>query len=468
MGATPDDLTRSDTEGDPGGYAAALQWLYSRTRSGGKRTSARAATLLRELGLAPPPVTAVVVGTNGKGTVSAMLARGLSAAGARTGRFLSPHVEEFRERVAIDGVPVSKAALVAFVERARRLDDAWPHGEDLRPAFFEWTLAFALEQFAAATDACVLEAGVGGLHDATRAIEPVGLVVLTNVDLDHMDTLGTTLTAIASDKAGAFRAGVPVVCGASQPEVVAVAARRAAELGAPFHLDPYAAVQPPGSGGGAHCAPVVGDEGLFALPGDVAADLAASPAGVASGALAGANANRRANSRLAAAALRLLGAREPAVAAGLRAPALPARFERFILPGEHGRQLLVVLDGAHDPAAAARLASEVAPGYALLFGALARKQGQRVLDTLAPNASTVIVTEAASGETPTARWPGARVVNDTAAALATAADAAHAAGAPLLLVAGSLYLAGLVRPLLTRRGVRLSDPWERRAVEDRS
>lgn len=440
-------------------YAEALQWLYARTRSGGRRTSARAATLLRELSLKPPTPTAVVVGTNGKGTVSTMLARGLSASGARTGRFLSPHVEEFRERVAVDGVPVSEAALVAFVERARRLDDAWPHDEGLRPAFFEWTLAFALERFAASADACVLEAGVGGLHDATRAVRPVDVVVLTNVDLDHMDTLGTTLTAIASDKAGAFRAGVPVVCGASQPEVVAVAAAQAARLGAPFHLDPFVSDTSRNAG--------AASDGLFELPRAVADDLAAPPTGAPSGALAGANANRRANSRLAAAALRLLAVPEPAVAAGLRAPALPARFERFLVQGDRGGELLVVLDGAHDPAAAARLAAEVTPGYTLLFGALARKQGQRVLDTLAPRAATVIVTEAARGETPTAVWPGATVVADTAAALDAATAAARAAGAPLLLVAGSLYLAGLVRPLLTQRGARLPDPWEQLAVTNR-
>lgn len=440
-------------------YAEALQWLYARTRSGGRRTSARAATLLRELSLKPPTPTAVVVGTNGKGTVSTMLARGLSASGARTGRFLSPHVEEFRERVAVDGVPVSEAALVAFVERARRLDDAWPHDEGLRPAFFEWTLAFALERFAASADACVLEAGVGGLHDATRAVRPVDVVVLTNVDLDHMDTLGTTLTAIASDKAGAFRAGVPVVCGASQPEVVAVAAAQAARLGAPFHLDPFVSDTSRNAG--------AASDGLFELPRAVADDLAAPPTGAPSGALAGANANRRANSRLAAAALRLLAVPEPAVAAGLRAPALPARFERFLVQGDRGGELLVVLDGAHDPAAAARLAAEVTPGYTLLFGALARKQGQRVLDTLAPRAATVIVTEAARGEPPTAVWPGATVVADTAAALDAATAAARAAGAPLLLVAGSLYLAGLVRPLLTQRGARLPDPWEQLAVTSR-
>ncbi len=442
-------------------YAEALQWLYARTRSGGRRTSARAATLLRELGLKPPAPTAVVVGTNGKGTVSTMLARGLTASGARTGRFLSPHVEEFRERIAVDGVPVSEAALVAFVERARRLDGGWPYAEGLRPAFFEWTLAFALERFATSADACVLEAGVGGLHDATRAVGPVAVVVLTNVDLDHMDTLGTTLTAIASDKVGAFREGVPVVCGASQPEVVAVAAAQAAALGAPFHLDPFVseAAQRAGAPGGA--------DGLFELPRAVAEDLAAPPTGALSGVLAGANANRRANSRLAAAALRLLAVPEPAVTVGLRAPALPARFERYLLHDDHGGDLLVVLDGAHDPAAAARLAAEVTPGYTLLFGALARKQGQRVLDTLAPRAAAVIVTEAARGEPPTAAWPGANVVADTAAALDAATAAARATGAPLLLVAGSLYLAGLVRPLLTRLSERLPDPWELPAATSR-
>jgi len=436
-------------------YAAALAWFFARTRAGAPRGDERARRLIGAMNLAAPRLTAVVVGTNGKGSVATMLARGLSAAGTRTGRFLSPHVEEFGERIAVDGVPIERGAVIRFVEAAERLDDEWPFGEETRPAFFDWTLALALTEFErTGADACVLEAGVGGLDDATHAVEPVALTVLTNVDLDHLEVLGPTLELIARSKAGAFRAGVPVVCGATQPGVVAIAAEVAESVGAPFHLDPFTQRNlrdgPLGSS----------PPGLFALPAEIELALdAESPQ-----ALARPHANRRANARLAAAALRLLGVDEAAVATGLRAPALPGRLERFRVPGPHGRDVMVILDGAHDPAAAARLALEVRPGYVLLFGALARKQGARVLERLLVDAAAVLVTEAALGEGAAWAPAGSKFVADTAealdAAIATAADQGAGGDAATLLVAGSLYLAGLVRPLLMARGVRLPDPWE--------
>lgn len=428
-----------------------MAWLYARTRGGGERTPARARELLARLGLTPPPLAAVVVGTNGKGTVTAMLAAGLTAGGRVTGRFLSPHVEVFEERVIVDGEPVSPERVDAFVRAARRLDEGWAGGEATRPSFFEWTLALALTEFARRGAAAgVFEAGVGGLHDATRALEPLALTVLTNVDLDHVETLGPTVEAIARDKALAFRRGVPAVCGAHQPTALAVIREVAGAVGAPLHVDPEAAAV-----GGRTSA----DEALFALPS--AADRALAASGEP-GSLR--RANRRANSRLAAAALRLLGADEAAVEAGLAAPALPARLERFLLPDGDaaGAGVLVVLDGAHDPAAAERLAAEVAPGYVLLFGALARKQGGQVLAALAPNAATVVITDAAVDDPAAHRGAGNAYVPDTAAALDAALAAARHAGGepPTIVVAGSLYLAGLVRPLLRGRGRRLPDAWE--------
>lgn len=449
-------------------HAAALAWLFSRTRAGAPRGDERARRLLGAMGLAAPRQTAVVVGTNGKGSVTTMMARGLSAAGRRTGRFLSPHVEEFGERVAVDGVPLDPAAVIRFVQAAKRLSDEWPFGEETRPAFFDWTLALALTEFErTGVESCVLEAGVGGLDDATHATQPVALTVLTNVDLDHMEVLGPTLELIARSKAGAFREGVPVVCGATQPGVVAIAAEVAESLGAPFYLDPFTQPDLPDAPLGSS------PTGLFALPAEIELALRAG----ASQGVAKRHANRRANARLAAAALRLLGVDEAAVAAGLRAPALPGRLERFRVAGPHGRDVMVVLDGAHDPAAAARLALEVQPGYVLLFGALARKQGALVLERLLVGAAAVLVTEAAPGEGAAWAPAGSTFVADTAAALdaaiATAAEQGGTAGtqggdgaqqggddAATVLVAGSLYLAGLVRPLLRARGTRLADPWE--------
>ncbi|NLG09710.1 MAG: bifunctional folylpolyglutamate synthase/dihydrofolate synthase [Deinococcales bacterium] len=434
------------------GYDEALAWLFSRTRGGGRRTPTRAARLLERLELTPPALTVGVVGTNGKGSVTNMIATGLAAAGHRTGRFLSPHVESFRERVAVSGEPVSEAAVEAFVAQVRALPPADAGDPELGPAFFEWTLALALSEFRRqAADAAVLEAGVGGGSDATRAVEPLSLVVITNVDRDHTETLGHDLGDIARDKVGAMRPGVPVVSGVTQPELRAIVAAEAERLAAPLFQDDPA-----------------GAEAIFALPPSVAAALGSAPT------------TRASNARLAAAALRLLGADEDAVEAGLRAPPLPARGERFLLPAPGGAEVEVLLDGAHDPVAARRLVGEVgARPYVLLFGALARKQGAAVLNELAPGASAVLLTEASPGEGTVPWQPGATFVPDPAAALtaalALAAEPAPDAGAagagaadagvarPLVLVAGSLYLAGHVRPLLRERGVRLPAPWEQGA-----
>ncbi len=426
-------------------YQAALDWLFTRTRAGAPRTSARATQLLANMRLAPPPLTAVVVGTNGKGSVTTMLASGLSASGMRTGRFLSPHVEAFEERISVDGKPVTREAVVEFVATARALDAVWPFGEETRPAFFEWTLALALSEFAkAGTSAGVLEAGVGGGHDATRAVDPVSLTVLTNVDLDHLDALGPTLETIAQDKVGAFRQGVPIVCGAEQPEVVALVREAARALGAPLYLDAPSATDAQSS--------------IFTLPPAIAAALAHP--GPTSGIH---QANRRANARLAAAGLRLLGADEAAVAAGLGAPSLPARLERFSLPCPSAGKpdVLVVLDGAHDPAAARRLVAELPAGYVLVFGSLARKQGAQVLQALVEGAHEVIVTEAAHGEGAPPHLGARTFVADTEAALDLALTTAASTEEPrTVLIAGSLYLAGLIRPLLRARGRRLPDAWE--------
>ena len=411
-------------------YQAALTWLFSQTRSGAARSPERAARLLRRLELRAPELTVSVVGTNGKGSVSAMTAAGLTASGRVTGRFISPHVESFRERVTVDGEPLSEERISAFVRQARALLAAGFGDSGKRPAFFEWTLALALSEFTRQrAEAAVLEAGVGGASDATRAVEAVTLVVFTNVDLDHTEALGPTLEAITADKAGAIRPGVPVVSGVVQPELRAQVAAAAARAGAPLHqMD----------AGGAN-------DALFKLPSHLESALARSP-------------TRYLNARLAGATLRLLDVDEAAVTAGLRAPPLPGRGERFLLAGPP--RLEVLLDGAHDPAAARRLLTEIGDRpYTLLFGALSRKQGSAVLEVLAHRAGAVVITEAQTGDGPVAHHPHrGRFVADPEAALEAAISANPEAG--LLVVAGSLYLAGRIRPLLRERGERLQAPWE--------
>lgn len=381
-------------------YADALDWLYAQTRAGGRRHPGRAARLLGELSLEPPPHLVRVVGTNGKGTVSHLIATGLSAAGRRTGLFLSPHVESFDERVSVDGARVTPAEVAAFVARARTALDRYAPDGDARPAFFELTLALALDAFARrGADWAVLEAGVGGASDATTAAAPPGrvrLVVLTNVDLDHVETIGPGLRDIAREKAAAFAPGVPAVTaanGAALDVVRAVAAERGAVL---HEVEPL-------------------------RPGE---------------------STRAANERLADRALELLGVPAAARAAALAAPPLPGRGERFMFDARE-----VVLDGAHDPAAAARLGQEVGEGFTLLFGALPRKQGSATLAVLEPRSSAVVVTEASPGEgADHLAGDGREVVADPAAALRRALDLTPEGGR--VVVAGSLYLAGRLRPLL--------------------
>lgn len=389
-------------------YREALAWLYRQRRAGLPRDPRRMRALMTALGLQAPPHCVHVVGTNGKGTVTAMVDAGLRACGARTGRFLSPHVEDFRERIAVDGRPIARDTVRRFAARAVGLELAPP------PAFFELTLAMALAAFARRQVAWgVFEAGVGGARDATRALERIELVVLTNVALDHRETLGPDVPSIARDKAGALRPGVPAVTGA-EGEALAVVRAQARRVACPLYVDD-------------------GRAPLFTVPGSPAAG---------SGALLPGSARLR-NARLAAAALRLLGAPEEAVAAGVSTPPLPARGERFRVRGRE-----VVLDGAHDPVAAAVLAGSLAPGYVLVFGALARKQGAAMLAALEPRAERVIVTEAAAGEPPLPDLTGRRFIAEPLAALRAALG--EAAPGATVVVAGSLYLAGRVRPTLRR------------------
>ncbi len=435
-------------------YADALAWLYAQTRGGGRRHPGRAAALLELLGVQRPANLVRVVGTNGKGTVSAMLAAGLSSEGRITGRFLSPHVERFAERIAvcargdhgpgvgqpeIDVAEVRPERVVAFVDEARAALLRRPPPEDLRPAFFELTLALALTVFGeAGASHAVLEAGVGGRDDATSAAVATDgsggtnlrLVVLTNVDLDHTETLGHTLEAIAGEKAGAFARGVPAVTGASGTALETVR-RAAAAAGATLHVDD-------------------GRDPLFALPTGVGKGggwerQVANPSARAAGRRPRSGSTRLANARLAAAGLRLLGAAEGSVAAAVTTPPLPGRGERFTVDGRE-----VVLDGAHDPAAAARLRAETGGDYVLLFGSLARKQGAATLGELASEAAAVVITAAEPGDDlERFAGPGRDVVDDPEAALELALSLTPRGG--VLLIAGSLYLAGKLRPLLHSR-----------------
>jgi len=169
-----------------------------------------------------------VAGTNGKGSVSHMLASILQEAGYRTGLYTSPHLKDFRERIRINGMMISEEEVVSFVEK---------HDEailKIKPSFFELTVATAFDYFARmGVQAAVIEVGMGGRLDSTNIITPE-LSVITNIGHDHMEFLGDTLSGIAVEKAGIIKEGVPVVVGETQPETMEVFKSRAAILNAPL------------------------------------------------------------------------------------------------------------------------------------------------------------------------------------------------------------------------------------------
>ncbi|MDX1631408.1 MAG: Mur ligase family protein [Thermoanaerobaculia bacterium] len=186
--------------------------------------------LLRSLG-DPHRVTPIVLigGTNGKGTVAALLAGILAAAGYRCGLYTSPHLEEVRERIRIDGESVSDQELEDALREILR-------STTLRPTHFEALTAAAHLIFSRSSlDLAVLEVGLGGRLDATNVSDPL-LSIVTSVSPDHVRILGSTLGEIAGEKAGIFRTGVPALADGTDPEVRRALRRKAADRGVPLEL----------------------------------------------------------------------------------------------------------------------------------------------------------------------------------------------------------------------------------------
>ncbi|MCB0697903.1 MAG: bifunctional folylpolyglutamate synthase/dihydrofolate synthase [Chitinophagaceae bacterium] len=157
-----------------------------------------------------------VAGTNGKGSVTHMLAAVFQEAGYKTGLYTSPHLIDFRERIRIDGLPVSKQWVIDFVERYKQ------QIEEIEPSFFEITVAMAFAAFAEQeVDIAIIETGMGGRLDSTNVVTPL-VSVITNIGFDHMEFLGQTLPEIATEKAGIIKQGVPVVIGEQHPETEGV------------------------------------------------------------------------------------------------------------------------------------------------------------------------------------------------------------------------------------------------------
>jgi len=169
-----------------------------------------------------------VAGTNGKGSVSHMIASVLQEAGYRTGLYTSPHLRDFRERIKINGVMIPECYVVSFVTNHKDIIN------EVKPSFFEMTVALAFNFFAEEqVDVAVIEVGLGGRLDSTNIINPV-LSLITNIGHDHMDLLGNTLEKVAKEKAGIIKNKIPVVISETQPETKGVFIDKANECGSPI------------------------------------------------------------------------------------------------------------------------------------------------------------------------------------------------------------------------------------------
>ena len=189
-------------------YAEAIEALFARTTKNTKFGLERTEELLQLLGSPHKRLAAIhIAGTNGKGSVVATCEALLRAAGKKVGRYTSPHLIDFRERITINGSPIGEEAVLAFLQR-------WtPEAERIGATFFELTTALAFDWFEKnGVDIAVIETGLGGRLDSTNVLTP-RVATVTSIGLDHMDLLGDSLELIAREKAGIFKSGVPAVIG---------------------------------------------------------------------------------------------------------------------------------------------------------------------------------------------------------------------------------------------------------------
>jgi len=176
-----------------------------------------------------------IAGTNGKGSVARMLACILQEAGYRTGLYVSPHLERFNERISVDSVDISDGDLEEAVSKVRPLVDAMAKKRQ-QCTYFEATTAVAFEYFRRArVDVAVIEAGLGGRLDATNVVDPL-VSVITNIALEHTDVLGKTIEKVAREKAGIIKKGRPVITGAWDRRAVDVIWGTARRKKAPFYM----------------------------------------------------------------------------------------------------------------------------------------------------------------------------------------------------------------------------------------
>ncbi|UCD63181.1 MAG: bifunctional folylpolyglutamate synthase/dihydrofolate synthase [Candidatus Zixiibacteriota bacterium] len=211
-------------------YAAAEKYILSREFFGMKLGLENITEFLRSIGQPQSDYATIhISGTNGKGSVAAMLAAILQAQGYKTGLFTSPHLVSLRERVRVDGRMIPKQSVTSFVNRYRKVLSK------RKLSFFELVTALALQHFSrAGVDIAVIETGLGGRLDASNVLAPE-LTITTDISRDHVEVLGSTIPKIAGEKAGIIKQSVPHLIGIMPPSAERVFRRRCRHLGAPFH-----------------------------------------------------------------------------------------------------------------------------------------------------------------------------------------------------------------------------------------
>ncbi|HEX3152361.1 MAG TPA: folylpolyglutamate synthase/dihydrofolate synthase family protein [Gemmataceae bacterium] len=412
----------------------------------------RMRALLRRLGDPHRRLRCIhIAGTKGKGSTSAILAAILRAAGLRTGLFTSPHLSDVSERVQVDGVPISRDEIaVRMSEVALAVDAMDAEGDPARsPTFFEVITALGFLHFdCRRVDIAVLEVGLGGRFDSTNVCDPL-VSIVTNVSFDHMAMLGNTLAEIAFQKAGIIKRGVPVVTTADNPEVLGVIERVAAEhdtgiraAGRDFRWTRFTGK--PYEAGTVNVATGRRDYGVMAF-GLFGKHQGANAAGAIAATEILCNAG--------------LAISDAAVAAGLRDVVWPARLELV------GRSPTVVLDCAHNVASAAALAETLQASFPirgrrhLIFAASNDKQIAEILAVLAPHFDCFHLTRYLSnprsadpsGVADVLRGLGKTDIrihsNPNKAWQAVRAEVGPEDG---IVIAGSVFLAGELRPIAAR------------------
>jgi dihydrofolate synthase/folylpolyglutamate synthase len=352
--------------------ASAVQWAFGLQKYGIKFGLSSTLDLLSRLGISFAKGRYLhLAGTNGKGSVAATLSAILTKAGYPVGLFTSPHLVRFQERYRFRDQDISADRLLDLINRVRAVID-----ESEPPTFFEFATAMAfLYFFQEEASPIILEVGMGGRLDATNIVQPM-VSVITNISMDHQEFLGNTLLAVAGEKAGIIKEGVPLVTGASQKRVLELFRRRCWELHAPMYVR---GVDFHSRGGPAGHFSYTGPAWKFR-------HLEANLRGR----------HQYGNAALALATLELLEPQgyavpEAAIREGLTQVRWPGRLEQV------ARDPRVWLDGAHNPAAARILAetlqrSRINGRLIFVMGIMADKDFHTIIGRLLPLAQTVIFT----------------------------------------------------------------------------